>query len=314
MSQTPIQVKGVGWKASTNFGPALATDGNNFYIAWVDSATGNIFFSDYTGSGWTDPQTVTGTKLDGTVWTAESSATPAWGYDGLNFYLFWKGKTGIDIWFSEFNGLAWSDQAIVQASDASWKAETDVAPAAAFIGWPVTLYWKGHTGNKVWWSSFDDLTPGWLTQSVLSGPTTDVAPGIESLPNSTASIVPIFVKSDSSNDIYVWLYSTKYHVSGSGWAAKTTQAPSATVDADGHDIVFWTGQTGTSIWYSRNTGSALGFGGPPTWSKQATVSGANTNAAPTVADANGPYIGISLLAWKNASDDTVWYLDADELP
>ena len=103
MSQTPIQVKGSGWKASTNFAPALATDGNNAYIAWVDSATSDVYFAAFTGSGWINAQPVSGTKLDGAVWTAESSATPAWGYDGLSFYLFWKGKTGKDIWFSQFS-------------------------------------------------------------------------------------------------------------------------------------------------------------------------------------------------------------------
>lgn len=110
------------------------------------------------------------------------------------------------------------------------------------------------------------------------------------------------------------LDSEKYQVSGSGWAAKTTQAPAAAVDLDGNDIVFWTGQTGTSIWYSYNTSTPLGFGGPPVWSKQETVSGAKTNAAPTVAEANGPSIAVSLLAWKNASDNTVWYLDVAKLP
>lgn len=203
MSQTPMQVKGLGWKASTNFGPALATDGNNVYIAWVDSSTMDVYFSSYNGYGWTNAQTVSGTKLDGSVWTAESSATPAWGYDGLSFYLFWKGKSGNDIWVSEYSDGTWSDQSVVEGSDPSWTAETDVAPAAAFLGWPVTLYWKGASGNKVWWDSDNDLTPGWGSQEILSGPTTDVAPGVESSPNSTASIVPIFVKAASSNDIYV---------------------------------------------------------------------------------------------------------------
>ena len=315
VSQSPIQVKGSGWKASTNVAPALATDGNNAYIAWVDSSTLDIYFASYDGFGWTNAQTVSGTKLDGTVWTAESNATPAWGYDGLSFYLFWKGKTGNDIWFSSFNGSAWSDQTIVQGSSPIWTAETDVGPAAAFLGWPATLYWKGAFGtHKVWTSSFNDLSPGWLTQSVVSGPTTDVAPGVESSPNSTGSIVPIFVKAASSNDIHVWLDSTKYQVSGSGWTAETTQAPAAALDAYGSDIVFWTGQTGTSIWYSHNTSTPLVFGGPPVWSKQQTVSGAKTKAAPTVAEANGPSIFVALLAWKNASDNTVWSLDISKLP
>lgn len=314
MSQTPIQLEGSGWKASTNFGPALATDGNNAYIAWVDSATGDVYFATWTGYGWLDAQPVSGTNLGGSVWTAESSATPAWGYDGLSFYLFWKGKTGNDIWFSEYSDGVWSVQAKVQSPDGSGTAETDSAPAAAFLSWPVTVYWKGASGNKVWWNSLNDLTPGWSGQEILTGPTTDVAPGVESDPNSTGSIVPVFVKSASSNDIYVWSDSTKYQVSGSGWAAKTTQAPAAALDAYGNDIVFWTGQTGTSIWYSSNTAASMVFGGAPVWSTQATVSGAKTNAAPTVAEANGPSIFVALLAWKNASDNTVWYLDITKLP
>ena len=314
ISQSPVQLKGSGWTASTNVGPALATDGNNAYIAWVDSSTLDIYFATYTGYGFDSAQTVGGTKLDGTVWTAQSDVTPTWGYDGVSFFLFWKGKSGNDLWFSSYNGTAWSLQQKVQGTSPSWTGETDVAPSAAFLSWPATLFWKGASGNKIWTSSFNDLTPGWLTQEITTGPTTNVAPGVESSPNSSGGTVPIFVKSASSNDIFAWVgTTTKYKVSGSGWTAETKQAPAAALDAYGNDIVFWTGQTGTSIWYSSNTSTSMVFGGSPVWSTQATVSGAKTNAAPTVAEANGPSIFVALLAWKNASDNAVWYLDISKL-
>src|SRR5215472_7660632 len=199
----PMQVKGVGWTASTNVGPALATDGVNAYIAWVDSATSDIYFATYTGTGWASAQTVSGTS-GGKKWTAMSDATPAWGSDGTNFYLLWKGKSGNDIWFSEYSDGAWSLQAVVQGADPSWTAETDVAPAATFESWPVTLYRKGAFGNKIWTSTFNFMSPGWTTQLVNGGPTTNVAFGVEACPNTTG-VAPLFVKPASSNDIFAWL-------------------------------------------------------------------------------------------------------------
>jgi hypothetical protein len=308
-TQTPMQVAGAGWAASTKLGPALATDGNNAYIAWVDSSTTEIYFATLSSSNtWINPQTVAGTTSEGAKWTAESSAAPSWGYDGSNFYLFWKGKSGNDIWFSEYGAGTWSTQAVVGGSSPSWTAESNVGPAGTFANGPVTLYWKGQSADKVWFSSFDDLAPGWTTQEVVSGLKSNLPPISESSPNM-GTIVPIFLKSTTSNDIAAWLGSTSYPVSGTGWVAETNQAPAAGLADDGFaDVVFWKGQSGTSIWYSYNTGNPLVFGGPPVWSEQTTVSGAKTNAAPTVAVADGPSIDVSILAWKNASNDTVWYL------
>lgn len=312
MGQT--QLKGSGWTASTNVGPALATDGTNAYIAWVDSATSDIYFATYTGTGWINAQTVSGTS-GGKKWTAMSDTTPAWGSDGTNFYLFWKGKSSNEeIWFSEYSGSAWSLQAVVQGSDPSWTAETDVAPAATFEDWPVTLYWKGKgSNNEIWTSTLNFSSPGWTQQLVNGGPTTNVAFGVEAAPNTTG-VAPLFVKSASSNDIFAWLDATSFPVSGTGWKAETTQAPAAALDLNGNDIVFWTGQTGTSIFYSYNESLPLVFLGAPVWSEQKTVSGAKTNAAPTVAEANGPHIVVALLAWKNSSDTSIWYLDVSTLP
>jgi hypothetical protein len=310
-TQTPLQVKGVGWAASTKLGPALATDGNNAYIAWVDSATSDIYFATLSTAtnAWFNPQSVAGIASDGTAWTAESSATPGWGYDGSTFYLFWKGKSDNDIWFSEYSDGTWSAQARVEGSDPSWTAETNVSPSGTFVSWPVTLFWKGASSDKVWVSSFDDLTPGWTPQEVVSDLKTNAAPGSEASPNMGSGTVPIFLKSASNDNLYAWLGSTSYQVSGAGWAAETTKAPAAGLADDGFaDVVFWKGKSTTSIWYSYNTGNPLVYGGPPVWSLQATVKDAKTNAAPSLAVADGPSIDVSLLAWKNASDDTVWYL------
>ncbi len=308
------QVKGIGWAASTTVAPALATDGNNAYIAWVDSATSDVYYATWgaSGSGWYNPKTVSGTNLSGGTWTAQSDAAPAWGYDGSFFYLFWKGKGGNKIWFSSLtSGGDWNIQSVVKGSG-GWTAETNVAPAATFTGWPVTLYWLGMSGESIWTSSLDDLAPGWTTQQVVKGWTTNVAPCVESSANSSDTPA-VFLKDATDNGIAGFVTS-KDTVSGSGWAAETIQPPAAVLDVSGQDLVMWTGQSGTSIWYSYNTGTPIGLGGVPKWSKQATVTGAKTYLAPAVAQANGSSGFISLLAWKNASDDTLWYWAYPVLP
>ena len=312
VAQTPQQVKGIGWTASTTVAPALATDGNNGYIAWVDSATSNVYYATYGSGGWYNPQPVSGTNTSGGTWTAQSDAAPAWGYDGSFFYLFWKGKGGNKIWFSSMTSEGdWTLQSVVKGS--SWTAETNVAPAATFTGWPVTLYWQGMSADTVWTSSFDDLAPGWTTQQVVKGWATNVAPCVESSPSSSDNPA-VFLKAATDNGMAGFVSSTGDPVSGSGWTAETTQSPAAVLDVGGQDLVLWTGQTGTSIWYSHNTGTPIGLGGSPKWSKQATVTGAKTYLAPAVAQANGSSGFISLLAWKNASDDAIWYLANPKLP
>ena len=305
-AQKPVQISG----ASTKLAPALATDGNYMYIAWVDSSTSDIYYASYS-SGFTDAQPVGGTTTDGTTWTAESSATPAWGYDGVSFYLIWKGKSDNNIWFSQLSGGIWQDQALVQGGSktTAWTADTNVAPAATFNSWPLTLYWKGQSSNNVWTSSLNDLQPGWLTQAT-TGLETNVAPAVESDPNGSEGS-PIVIKSASNN----YIYASGFQISGTGptWYAETSEPPAAAFNGE-NDVVFWKGETTTSIYYSYNTGTPLGSGGPPTWTNQQTVSGAATDAAPAVAIANGPSISVALLAWKNASNNTIWYTVGSAFP
>jgi hypothetical protein len=296
--------------ASTNYGPAVATDGNYAYLAWVDSSSSDILVATfYTSSlefGAGEP--VSGTKSDGTTWTAQSSATPAWSYDGENFYLIWKGLSGNNLWWSEYSDGGWSQQELIEGS--GWTAGSNVGPAANFFSWPVTACWKGASSTKVWTSDLDYLEAGWSNEVVDSGLSTNVAPNIESAPNSSIGY-GIFL-TNTSNIVV----GNGYKVSGSGWTAESSASPAATLDANNNDIVFWKGLSGTSIWYSTNTGTPLGSGGPPVWSHQATVSGADavTDQAPSVANGNGPYIAMLILVWKKAGANSIWYMDANSLP
>jgi hypothetical protein len=294
--------------ASTNFGPAVATDGNYAYLAWVDSATSDVYFSTYYTSTleFGDGVPVSGTRSNGTTWTAQSSAAPAWSYDGENFYLIWKGLSDNNLFWSEYSDGAWSQQQLIEGS--GWTAGTSVAPAASFYSWPVTAYWKGASSSKVWVSNLDDLSLGWDSETVVSGLSTNLTPGIESAPNASSSYA-VFI-TNTSNVVV----GSGHTVSGSGWTAESSAGPAATLDANYNDVVFWKGLSGTSIWYSFNTGTALGYGGPPVWSKQATVSGAATDQAPSVANGNGPSVAMMILAWKKAGASSVWYMNANKLP
>jgi hypothetical protein len=317
LSQT--QVTGLGWTANSNYGPAVATDGNYAYIAWVDSASSKIFFAQFYGDGFGAEQTVSGPKASGGTWTAESSATPAWGYDGSNFYLFWKGLSGTDIWYSEYSDGDWSQEQTVSGTDPNFTTESNVAPSATFYNYPLSMYVRGATPTsyRVWTSTLDDLEAGWSTQEVVSGYNsgTYAAPCPEQAPGSSQPYLPIFL-TNSSNDVVVWVNSS-YPVSGSGWTAESTLAPAAyaqPTDPGEPDVVFWTGLTEKSIWYSYNTGTGLGYGGAPVWAHQQSISGTATDAAPSAAQADGPSISVAILAWKKAGATTLWYMDPNELP
>jgi hypothetical protein len=317
LSQTPQQVEGVGWTANSNYGPAVATDGNYAYFAWVDSASGKVFFAQFYGDGFGSQQTVGGTTYEGDPWTAESSATPSWGYDGTNFYLFWKGVSGTAIWYSEYSDGMWTPQQTVSGTDPGWTADSNVGPAATFFNSPVSLYWRSatNTSTKVW---FSEEYAGWSTQEVLGGYNagTNAAPSAEQAPSSGQPYLPIFL-TNSSNDVVVWVNAKSYPVSGSGWTAESTLAPTAyaqPTDPGEPDVVFWTGLYGKSIWYSYNTGAALGYGGAPVWAEQQPISGTATDAAPSAAQADGPTINMAILAWKKAGATTLWYIDPNMLP
>ena len=93
------------------------------------------------------------------------------------------------------------------------------------------------------------------------------------------------------------------------WNFETNFAPAAVYDnqpSEGAYVVFWTSSTSTSIYYSYEAETACG------WSEPAKVPGAATNAAPA---AVYPFSGPPnyFVAWKKATNNTIWYLTFDTL-
>jgi len=313
----PQQLKGSGWQASTNAAPAVAVFGNYECVAWKSATSNEILFtcSVQFSDNWPAPQVV-----GGSGWTAKTTEAPTLAGDEISgeVWLSWKGAGGNKIWYSTSMGSTWTKQQTVSGS--GWTAESTAAPALGG-GDGITLAWKGASSDDIWYTVWN--YPGWSTQRTASG--SGWTAGTSTTPAWTQydeGIIPALFWKGGSPDVwmsyaYDWTSQQKVSCNNPSWTAETSAAPAAAYipNPDGGDTfttVFWKGNSSNSIWYSYQTpGASCG------WAQQATVSGsgwtADTNAAPAVANAAYPYY-TRILAWKNATDNTIWYLDPTTLP
>ncbi|MFZ1918905.1 MAG: hypothetical protein WAU58_15125 [Terriglobales bacterium] len=304
----PKQLKGTGWDALTESAPAVASDGVNRYAAWKGQSTNNIYFSvlDSKTGKWSE-QAVVG----GSGWTAGTNTGPALAYDGYEYvWLVWKGQGATDrVWYSTWNGSSWSAQQVVNGS--GWNSETTVTPAITFaFGNTPYVAWLGASGNKIWYSYILD---GWATQQTISGPETSIAPALSSnltyeldlYTNGTNDISLTYGEMDSEPEPD---WSSGGTLSCSAESNVTPAAAFFINTAKGplwDDVVFWKNSSNNAISYSYNCGTVSGS----SWS-------AETNVAPAVASSPNAAEAstAAILAWKNATDNTIWYLDPTTLP
>jgi len=316
---TPQQISGSGWQALTTKAPAVASDGTNLYAAWRGQSGSGIWFSIYDGKAWSTQQVV-----GGSGWTAKTSAAPALQYAGEpgSVWLAWKGK-GSDnrIWFSTWNGSSWSKQMAVAGTDPDWTAETTSAPTIGAYQTTPYVAWKGAGSDEdIWYSWLDDYegVQSWITQATIGG--SDWTAATSSAPSFTydASGDPIAYWKGKTGS-YVWSSTgelfypacdTQAKVGYCGPDAKSNAAPSATAFANpirGYEwtnVVFWKNSKSDQIFYNWTCGVVNGS----TWS-------AATNVAPAAATFMGSgYTRTAILAWKNATDNTIWYVDPLTLP
>ncbi len=318
---TPQQVQGSGWQALTANSPTVTVDGSgNKYMAWTEVGGWDILFSELpSGGAWTTPQVV-----GGTGWTAQTNSGPSLAVDyntGL-VWLVWKGKQKTDrVWFSTWNGSSWAQQEVVNGS--GWNSETNFAPAISF-GTPFekasTVYvaWKGATSTNIWQSNW--TYPGW-TQQVASGAQT---------PNAPAELGEnVFYEGTTSNRIWTNAVGIGAQVAcnfnepgPNNWVGQTGYKPAAAalsmVDEPELDtsslVVFWKARK--YIYYATY---AYDDDYPLCdWQEETPIFGegwtASSSTGPAVAsyfNANGT--DIAILAWKNATDDTIWFLDPTTL-
>jgi hypothetical protein len=310
---TPQQVEGSGWQALTNAAPAVASNGTNRYIAW-QGLNDKVYFAMYNGSEWTDHQIV-----GGTGWTAETSASPALQYGGYGntVWLAYKGKSTNNIYFTTWDGTSWSDQQQVQGTDPDWTAQTNVGPGLGAFAFTPYIAWKGATTNDVFFSYQLD---SWSPQQVVGG----------SGWTAETSAAPALSYDDAGDQLWFWKGLSGDSIWGSDgidypgptnpeWEGQSTLGCSASTNAgpaaaefsnpDGGIpwlvVVFWKSSSSNDIYYDYPCGGTVSGS---KWS-------ASTNAAPAVAtySGDGQSTG-SILAWKNASNTAIYWMDPTTLP
>lgn len=337
---TPQQVSGPGWEALTTASPAVAVGGpGDYYIAWT-GLNNDVYFAEYNGTSWTDYQIV-----GGPGWTAQTSVAPALAWnqyeDGTGDVLFlaWEGLSGNDIWYSiKVAGGAWQTQQKV--SGPGWTAETDAAPALASQN-PTYLAWKGAgSAENIWYSYCWFEGTCWPTQQevgVAGSWTAESSAGPSiTVPYLPVSYVYAYWKGKFADNIWD-ADSTVLPGNDLSWSIQSeisecspasNVAPSAVTiwgNNEPWSVLFWT-PSGNSdlpagtILYSYSTIPGL-LDQPPSQGC-GTVSGtllgkywfAQTDVAPAAASNSTEGGNPSMLAWKNAGDNTVWFLDPRTLP
>jgi hypothetical protein len=344
----PQQVVGTGWQALTETPPAVAVgQGKTEYMAWKGASSNQIYFSAFNGSEWSQQQEVRGIGPQlGEVWSAESSAAPSLSWFPPFLWLSWQASNGGAIMYSSWGGGGWSDP--LEVSGTGWTAETGDAPA--FDGFDniadfqQLVAWKGASSNSIWFS-YTNPSPaaesiGWTGQQTVGGSgwtaESNVAPTLE----NTAAAPYLFWKGASSDHIWGsfaiggantngfidgWNQQTEISCGDPQWAAETNASPAAAPLGLGMvnpvwDVVVWKGSSDNTLWYTYDGNSGC------QWAHQRTVSGsdwsmnAQTNVAPALAfscGCNELGIGspsVAILAWKNATDNTIWFLNPTTLP
>jgi hypothetical protein len=288
---TPQQVTGSGWQALTKTAPAVATDGVKRYVAWKGASSNKIWFSTFNGSDWTKQKLV-----GGSGWTAATSTAPALTWHAGQLWVAWKGQsTPTDrVWFSTWNGTSWAQQQVVNGS--GWNSETDYAPALGITDNNLTAAWVGASSHEIWYSTWSSSS--WETQVELPGSETSTTPTMLAVPYAFVW----FWNGYSNDNIYF---------NGTAVSGAETNVPTANLffsypPQNEYYALFWKSSSGNSLMYAYDFDSA--FGNPQ------SVGGAETNQAPAAASSLGANGNTgSILAWKNATNNTIWFLDPTTL-
>jgi hypothetical protein len=338
---SPQAVAGNGWQALTKTSPTVVIGQNQTeYIAWKGANSPNVYYSIFNGSEWTPQQEVSGASY-GSSWKAQTLAPPLLVIDVVeDVFLWWQDKTGGAIMYSEWDGASWSYPAEVSGSN--WTATTNATPA---VDVPAGLVvWKDASSDTLSYTYDYDGTendPVWSTPQTVGGTAwtgeSNVGPTLETF---SQGLIPwLFWKGASSDHIWTttvpqyeetWVPQTKISCTDPEWTAETSLSPAAAgfappgVDAL-YDVVFWKGSSSNKVWYTYDNTAQCGrdtYG----WADQAPVSGTDwavtgeSNVAPALAFAcylcanntTSPFVAI--LAWKNATDNTIWFINPLYLP
>ena len=342
-NQVKGTAQGTTWQAMSTTAPAVAIDNNGTkYVAWNLAGTNQILVA--TSPANKNTWTLLGSSeggagvVGGTDWIAGTNASPSLAFDSQSnqIWLAYKGQsTPTDgILFSWWTGTNWRKQEAVVPATGD-QPLTGAAPAlgGSAAGWPMVLAWKGASTRDIWTSFWDGS--GWTQEETVSG-TSEGTKWTAGTSTTPAWVQPISALSSSGTQADIMLMfwkgggTTNIWTSGymEGWTAgqvkvscpnetqwpafQTNFAPAAAYTSPAvnglyNPAVFWTNSNGV-ILYSYETQDTPCF-----WSEPATVLGSSTNAAPAVVfpfSSKAPYY---FVAWKKATNNTIWYDTIDTL-
>lgn len=310
----PLQenVPGVG----TTAGPSWTVhDGNSVWLAWKGSGTDTGIYVSSAPS--LQPNASSGQYSftpQAKVLTLGTSASPAIASLNGTLYLFYKGASDNYIyWASSADGKTWVDKHLLALGDSLIAAandqhpKTSAAPTVASANNCLYLFWKGASGNQIWWSASFNIGV-WMDQESISTPggtpETDASPAV-ALDGQT---IHLAWKGKGANTIWWSTYSTPIN-SGEGggqlvtagpWAAQseifsgTTAAPALVCDGNGVVWLAWTGANGGVTYASLNSRNQ--------WVGEANRLGIGSSDRPALIS-TGNDSTLIVMAWKGAGGD-----------
>ena len=263
---TPATAVSAVPSAGSTTAPAVAWLGSQWFAAWRDATSGDIYWSADSGSGWTAPVALVVSGK--TITTAHAPAVAS--DDGIPV-IAWTAANG-DIEYSGFALLGWSGPSTVSGS---WgTAVTNHGPAFAAMGeHGFIAAWAGATSKHVYYAEYSD--GAWQPQQHLSFTTTSYAPAVTA---ATGSITLAYLAWTNANGTVGLerVRGTTLTTLADVPSAKTSNGPALTSGPGaGAIFVAWDGASSQHVYYTQWIGG--------TWYPQRDEPQALTTQAPVLA-------------------------------
>jgi hypothetical protein len=201
---------GVTWTANkrltNNAGdsevPAIAVDGPNIYVVWMDYAPGNfeIYFKKSVDGGatWTTKRL---------TWNANDSSAPVIAVSGPNIYVVWEDTTEIYFKKSVDGGATWTTKRRL-----TYTGGTSASPAITVDGSNIYVVWSGN--YEIYFKKSVDAGATWTTKRLTWNA------GDSQYPAIAVDVSNIYVVWQDYNPVNDEIYFKKSDDGGVTWTTK----------------------------------------------------------------------------------------------
>ena len=227
--------------AGSKDAPSVVRLGSQWFAAWRDATSGDIYWSTDSGKDWSAPVALV---IDGRAIT--TAHAPAVASDGGIPVIAWTTASG-SIEYSGFALVAWSEP---QTVSGSWgTARTNHGPAfAETIDHGYIAAWTGQTSGRVYYAEYSGGK--WQAQQHLSSTTTAYAPSVAAATTGTTNVDYLsWTNGDGTIGVEV-LEGAKATALGDIPDARSDNGPASTVSPDASVIVVaWKGASSDHVYY-----------------------------------------------------------------